>query len=54
MKPTEKADMKYTNQRVEILAFLRKHDGHPTVDEVYDGVRKKLTRISSTVIQPQL
>jgi Fur family transcriptional regulator, ferric uptake regulator len=54
MKPTEKADMKYTNQRVEILDFLREHKGHPTVDEVYDGVRKKLTRISKATVYNNL
>lgn len=48
------ADMKYTNQRVEILAFLREHKGHPTVDEVYDGVRKKLTRISKATVYKNL
>jgi Fur family ferric uptake transcriptional regulator len=48
------ADMKYTNQRVEIIAFLREHKGHPTVDEVYDGVRKKLTRISKATVYKNL
>ena len=46
--------MKYTNQRVEILDFLREHTGHPTVDEVYDGVRKKLTRISKATVYKNL
>jgi Fur family ferric uptake transcriptional regulator len=54
MKNTEKADMKYTNQRVEILAFLRENTGHPTVDEVYDGVRIKLTRISKATVYKNL
>jgi Fur family ferric uptake transcriptional regulator len=54
MDTTEKADMKYTNQRVEIIAFLREHKGHPTVDEVYDGVRKKLTRISKATVYKNL
>jgi len=54
MKNTEKADMKYTNQRVEILAFLREHEGHPNVDEVYEGVRKKLTRISKATVYKNL
>jgi Fur family ferric uptake transcriptional regulator len=54
MKSTEQADMKYTNQRVEILDFLREHTGHPTVDEVYDGVRKKLTRISKATVYKNL
>lgn len=48
------ADMKYTNQRVEIIAFLREHKGHPTVDEVYDGVRIKLTRISKATVYKNL
>ncbi|AGB49930.1 Fe2+/Zn2+ uptake regulation protein [Methanomethylovorans hollandica DSM 15978] len=51
---TGKADMKYTNQRVEIIAFLREHRGHPTVDEVYEGVREKLTRISKATVYKNL
>lgn len=51
MKPT---DIKYTNQRIEILDFLRDFDGHPTVDDVYEGVRKKLTRISKATVYNNL
>lgn len=53
-KTEEKIDMKYTNQRVEILSYLRTHHGHPTVDEVYEGVREKLTRISKATVYKNL
>ncbi|MBN2109625.1 MAG: transcriptional repressor [Methanosarcinaceae archaeon] len=46
--------MKYTNQRVEILDFLKRFNGHPTVDDVYEGVRKKLTRISKATVYKNL
>lgn len=48
------ANIKYTNQRVEIMAFLREHKDHPTVDEVYEGVRQKLTRISKATVYKNL
>ncbi|WP_292469929.1 Fur family transcriptional regulator [Methanolobus sp.] len=47
-------DIKYTNQRIEILDFLREFDGHPTVDDVYEGVRQKLTRISKATVYSNL
>ncbi len=47
-------DIKYTNQRIEILEFLREFDGHPTVDDVYEGVRKKLSRISKATVYNNL
>ncbi|MDY0385997.1 MAG: transcriptional repressor [Methanolobus sp.] len=47
-------DIKYTNQRIEILEFLREFDGHPTVDDVYEGVRQKLTRISKATVYSNL
>jgi len=50
----EAKDIKYTNQRIEILDFLRKFDGHPTVEDVYEGVRKKLTRISKATVYKNL
>lgn len=48
------AKIKYTNQRVEILNFLKDNTTHPTVDEVYDGVKKKLTRISKATVYQNL
>ena len=50
----ETKDIKYTNQRVEILDFLKKFNGHPTVEDVYEGVRKKLTRISKATVYKNL
>lgn len=50
----ENAKIKYTNQRVEILNYLKDKTTHPTVDEVYEGVRKKLTRISKATVYQNL
>ncbi|HNZ60142.1 MAG: ferric uptake regulator [Candidatus Methanofastidiosum methylothiophilum] len=46
--------IKYTNQRVEILNFLQNNYSHPTVEDVYEGVRKKLTRISKATVYQNL
>jgi Fur family ferric uptake transcriptional regulator len=48
------SDIKYTNQRVEILHFLKGNTTHPTVEEVFNGVRKKLTRISKATVYNNL
>ncbi|WP_340817741.1 Fur family transcriptional regulator [Methanolobus sp. WCC4] len=50
----KRADIKYTNQRIEILDFLKEFDGHPTVDDVFEGVRQKLTRISKATVYNNL
>ncbi|MBN2109916.1 MAG: transcriptional repressor [Methanosarcinaceae archaeon] len=50
----DQSDIKYTNQRIEILEFLKGFDGHPSVDDVYEGVRKKLTRISKATVYNNL
>lgn len=42
--------VRYTNQRVEILNFLKNNFNHPTVEEVYLGVKKKLPRISKATV----
>ena len=41
-----KKTFRMTRQRRIILDELRKLDTHPTADEVYDSVRKRLPRIS--------
>jgi len=46
--------IKYTNQRIEILNFLKGNLNHPNVEEVYEGVRKKLTRISKATVYQNL
>jgi Fur family ferric uptake transcriptional regulator len=50
----EKPKIKFTNQRVEILNFLKDNSSHPTVEEVYEGVRKKLSRISKATVYQNL
>jgi Fur family ferric uptake transcriptional regulator len=54
MIPMNNQKMKYTNQRVEILNFLKDNTTHPTVEEVFEGVRKKLTRISKATVYQNL
>jgi len=44
----------YTNQRIEILNFLKDNYNHPTVEEVFEAVKKKLTRISKATIYQNL
>lgn len=46
--------MKYTNQRIEILNFLKYNHSHPTVDDVYTAVKKKLSRISKATVYQNL
>ncbi len=42
----EKPNIRMTRQRKIILEELRKVDTHPSADEVYEMVRKRLPRIS--------
>ena len=51
---TKNNKIKYTNQRIEILDFLKNNSSHPTVDEVYEAVKKKLTRISKATVYQNL
>jgi Fur family ferric uptake transcriptional regulator len=46
--------IRYTNQRIEILNFLKENYSHPTVEQVYDAVKKKLTRISKATVYQNL
>ena len=46
MKPQESIKMKMTKQRKVILEELRSVTTHPTADEIYGMVRRKLPRIS--------
>jgi len=48
------AAITYTNQRVEILNYLRDNDSHPTAEEVFAAVRKKLTHISRATVYQNL
>jgi Fur family ferric uptake transcriptional regulator len=46
--------IKYTNQRVEILNYLKNNYTHPTVEDVYTAVKKKLSRISKATVYQNL
>lgn len=39
-----------TVQRRTVLEHLARHDGHPTVDELFEDVSKQLPRISRTTV----
>lgn len=46
--------MVMTNQRHEILEFLKKERHHPTADDVYREVKEKLPRISKATVYNNL
>ncbi len=46
--------LRMTRQRRVILEEIRKLDCHPTADEVYEAVRKRLPRISMSTIYRDL
>ena len=50
----ESEKIKYTNQRVEILNYINSSINHPTVEEIYNVVRKKLTRIIKATVYQNL
>jgi len=43
-----------TNQRLEILTYLNGNRAHPSVDEVYEAVRRKLPAISRATVYRNL
>jgi Fe2+ or Zn2+ uptake regulation protein len=46
----EAAGCRYTRQRGEVFAFLRSVESHPTVEEVYRSVRRRMPRISLATV----
>ena len=46
--------MKYTNQRVAILEFLKDNDNHPTVEEIFEEVKQNLPRITKATVYKNL
>jgi Fur family ferric uptake transcriptional regulator len=46
--------MKYTNQRVAILDFLKDNLNHPTVEEIFEEVKQKLPRITKATVYKNL
>lgn len=47
-------NIRYTSQRVAILEFLEGNYTHPTAEQVYDAVKKKLPRISMATVYQNL
>lgn len=50
----ENNNFKMTNQRAAILEVLKDNHDHPSVDEVYRKVRKRLPRISKKTVYSNL
>ena len=46
--------LRMTQQREMIIKELKKFSGHPTADELYDKVKKKLPRISLATVYRNL
>ncbi|MFX1283690.1 MAG: Fur family transcriptional regulator [Promethearchaeota archaeon] len=46
--------MRYTNQRITILDFLKDNLNHPTVEEIFKEVRKSLPRITKATVYKNL
>lgn len=46
--------MKLTNQRLAIMEFINNNYAHPTVEEIYDNVRRKVTRIGKATVYQNL
>ena len=46
--------MRLTNQRLEIMEFINNNYTHPTVEEIYENVGKKVTRISKATVYQNL
>ncbi|MFX1505732.1 MAG: Fur family transcriptional regulator [Promethearchaeota archaeon] len=46
--------MKLTNQRVAILDFLKDNLNHPTVEEIFEEVKRKLPRITKATVYKNL
>src|SRR4051812_37841798 len=50
----EAAGRRFTRQRAEVYAFLSRVDGHPTAEEVHDGVRGAIPKISLATVYKAL
>jgi len=50
----ESAGCRYTRQRAAVYAFLEQVDSHPTAEEVYQAVRRRIPRISLATVYKAL
>jgi len=50
----EKTGSRYTRQREAVFAYLHAVDSHPTVEEVYRAVQRRLPRVSLATVYKAL
>jgi Fe2+ or Zn2+ uptake regulation protein len=50
----EAAGCRYTTQRAAVLAYLEQVESHPTAEEVYRAVRRRLPKISLATVYKAL
>ena len=50
----ESAGWRFTRQRAEVLAFLRSVDCHPTAEQTYHAVRRRIPKISLATVYKAL
>jgi Fe2+ or Zn2+ uptake regulation protein len=53
-KALEKAGWRFTRQRAAVFEYVRSVDTHPTAEEVYSAVRKRIPRISLATVYKAL
>ena len=46
--------MRLTDQRLKIMEFMKDNHAHPTVEEIFNNVRRKVTRISKATVYQNL
>jgi len=54
VKILKNESLKVTPQRLEILRFLDNHKSHPTVDEIYQNIKKTNPSLSKTTVYNSL
>jgi Fur family transcriptional regulator, peroxide stress response regulator len=50
----ERAGRRFTRQRAEVFAYLRKGAAHPTAEQVFAGVRSRIPNISLATVYKAL
>ncbi|RLF59912.1 MAG: transcriptional repressor [Thermoplasmata archaeon] len=50
LKQLKEKNLKVTPQRLEILKYLDEHRTHPTVDEIYQNLKKNNPSLSKTTV----
>ncbi len=50
----ERAGWRYTRQRAAVFDFLKASDGHPTAEQVYCAVRRRIPKLSLATVYKAL